>query len=162
MAEAGEIKGGMQGLSGDDVLKHLRAALEREAPDPLAAAERPSAAYQIGSALLQASTADADKAGREVLKVALAEAKDAKDVKHDLMVAIHYDLACAHARLKELDDAFAMLTQALEENKASSVEGIDGHWQEEDDDLAPLRADPRWKPLVEKFGKSTEKLPTGN
>lgn len=55
-----------------------------------------------------------------------------------------YNLACAHARMKQKDEAFAWLDRAIEAGYAS--------WRhmEDDDDLWSLRRDPRFERAVEK------------
>jgi predicted esterase len=63
----------------------------------------------------------------------------------DLFI-LHYNLACAHARLKELDPAFAALARAVELGYA--IEPGQAMNLERDPDLAALRADPRFAPLL--------------
>jgi phospholipase/carboxylesterase len=63
----------------------------------------------------------------------------------DLFV-LHYNLACAHARLKELDPAFAALARAVELGYA--IEPGQAANLERDPDLAALRADARFAPLL--------------
>jgi tetratricopeptide (TPR) repeat protein len=58
--------------------------------------------------------------------------------------ATTYNLACAHARLKERDAAFAWLDRAIDLG-AATADHI-----EEDDDLWNLRRDPRFEKAVEK------------
>jgi Flp pilus assembly protein TadD len=54
---------------------------------------------------------------------------------------LHYDLACSQALLGRKDDAFASLERAV------ALGFGDPALLDEDDDLASLRADPRWAPL---------------
>ncbi len=56
--------------------------------------------------------------------------------------ATAYDLACAHARLKERDAAFARLFEAIDLGAATADH------VEEDDDLWNLRRDPRFEEAV--------------
>ena len=58
--------------------------------------------------------------------------------------ATMYNLACAHARLKERDEAFAWLDKAIDA-RAVSASHLEG-----DDDLWNLRRDPRFRKGVEK------------
>ncbi len=55
-----------------------------------------------------------------------------------------YNLACAHARLGQPDEAFAALEGAVERGWADAAH------MEQDPDLAALRDDPRWKTLLAK------------
>jgi len=59
-----------------------------------------------------------------------------------------YNLACGYARLGKKDRAFEMLAQAVNENFGARTD-YDG-----DEDLATLRSDPRYQPLVERLPKS--------
>ena len=58
--------------------------------------------------------------------------------------ATTYNLACAHARLKEKDAAFAWLDEAIDAG------GVSAEHLEEDDDLWNLRRDPRFEKAVAK------------
>ncbi|MBK9372706.1 MAG: hypothetical protein IPN03_02945 [Holophagales bacterium] len=62
-----------------------------------------------------------------------------------------YNLACAHARLKEKDAAFAWLDKAIEAG-FSSYRRI-----EDDDDLFNLRRDPRFGKAVARAKDISEK-----
>ncbi len=65
--------------------------------------------------------------------------------------ATMYNLACAHARLKEKDEAFAWLDKAIDA-------GFRSYRQiEDDDDLFNLRRDPRFPKAVEKARKASER-----
>lgn len=66
--------------------------------------------------------------------------------------ATMYNLACAHARLKEKDEAFTWLGRAIDA-------GFRSYRQiEDDDDLFNLRRDPRFPKAVGKARKSSEKV----
>jgi tetratricopeptide (TPR) repeat protein len=65
--------------------------------------------------------------------------------------ATMYNLACAHARLKEKDEAFAWLDKAIEAGFNSD------HAIEDDDDLFNLRRDPRFPKAVAKARRASEK-----
>ena len=62
--------------------------------------------------------------------------------------ATTYNLACAHARLKERDAAFARLEEAI------ALGAVSADHLEEDDDLWNLRRDPRFGKAVEKARKA--------
>lgn len=62
-----------------------------------------------------------------------------------------YNLACAHARLKEKDEAFSWLDKAIDEG-FRSYRRI-----EDDDDLFHLRRDPRFRKAVDKARKGSER-----
>jgi len=65
--------------------------------------------------------------------------------------ATMYNLACAHARLKEKDEAFAWLDKAVDA-------GFHSYRQiEDDDDLFSLRRDPRFPRVVAKAREGSEK-----
>ena len=65
--------------------------------------------------------------------------------------ATMYNLACAHAQLKEKDRAFEWLDRAIAAGYADA-----GH-MEDDDDLWNLRRDPRFKKAVEKARAAEER-----
>jgi tetratricopeptide (TPR) repeat protein len=62
-----------------------------------------------------------------------------------------YNLACAYARMKQKDEAFAWLDRAIAAGYTS--------WRhmEEDDDLYNLRRDPRFDRAVEKARKAARR-----
>jgi tetratricopeptide (TPR) repeat protein len=66
-----------------------------------------------------------------------------------------YNLACAFARMKQKDEAFAWLDRAIEAGYSS--------WRhmEEDDDLYGLRRDPRFERAVEKARRAARKADDG-
>ena len=134
------------GIKFEDAVPRLRAALDKEAHEPLTGEETFHARHFLGDALLQLKNADSDKEARDLYKTAMAASKDAD---RPSLLGLRYNLACAHARLKELDDAFTHLTAVLEEDKKETVPGIQ-HWPK-DPDFENLKADPRWKTLLEKF-----------
>jgi len=63
----------------------------------------------------------------------------------------HYNLACAHARLGQKDEAFASLTKAIEKGYHDV-----GHMKE-DGDLASLREDKRFEELATKTQEAAKK-----
>jgi tetratricopeptide (TPR) repeat protein len=58
----------------------------------------------------------------------------------------YYNLACAHARLGQKDKAIEALSRAVDEGFA------DRAGMEKDEDLAPLRSDPRFQQLLVRMG----------
>jgi pentatricopeptide repeat protein len=61
----------------------------------------------------------------------------------------YYNMACAYARLKQIDKAFDMLGKAI-------VEGFaDRSTLETDEDLAPLRTDARFAPILARVPKTS-------
>jgi len=66
-----------------------------------------------------------------------------------------YNLACAHARMRQKDEAFAWLEKAIEAGYAS--------WRhmEEDEDLYNLRRDPRFDRAVEKARRAAKRAGDG-
>lgn len=67
--------------------------------------------------------------------------------------ATQYNLACAHARLKERDEAFAWLDRAIDAGFGSYRK------IEEDDDLFHLRRDPRFQKAVSKARRASGGAP---
>ncbi|MBK9968286.1 MAG: tetratricopeptide repeat protein [Holophagales bacterium] len=67
--------------------------------------------------------------------------------------ATQYNLACAHARLKEKDEAFAWLDKAIDAGFHSD------HQIENDDDLFNLRRDPRFAKAVARARKASGGIP---
>ena len=65
--------------------------------------------------------------------------------------ATMYNLACAHARLKEKDEAFACLDKAIDAGFVSYRQ------IEDDDDLFNLRRDPRFRKAVDKARNRSER-----
>ena len=61
----------------------------------------------------------------------------------------YYNMACAYARLKNIDKAFEMLGKAIDEGYANR------HSLETDTDLAPLRSDARFQALLARLPKTT-------
>jgi tetratricopeptide (TPR) repeat protein len=61
----------------------------------------------------------------------------------------YYNLACAYARLKNLDKAFEMINKAIDEGFANRGT------LESDSDLASLRSDPRFKKALERLPVQT-------
>jgi hypothetical protein len=126
----------------EPAIKELRGAFAADASYPLppkvAVAKRGHLAYML---LVEGQSAEA----RDILL---------EVVKHgDLAGESHwnnrYNLACAHAKLKEKDAAFAELTAVIERHAKEPVFGIEGWYV--DADFENLRDDPRWKALVEKY-----------
>lgn len=64
-----------------------------------------------------------------------------------------YNAACANALAGKPGEAFAMLEKALEKGYRNAAHA------ESDPDLATLRTDPRWKPLIERMAAKNPKNP---
>lgn len=126
-------------------IAYMKAAVAKDATGTLTAGERAACLGELGLALLFTKKADAE--ARDYLKEAVA---GTFDEPRSATVA-RYNLACAHGRLKELDEAFAALTASLEADaKAGDGAGITRIWRA-DEDLASLKQDPRWTELEKKF-----------
>ena len=130
-------------------IAEIEASLAPAAAPPLSPRLRAVALRHLGAVLLYVKTPEADAKGRDALKRALEE-PGAKEVSKDETAGWRYDLACAHARLRELDPAFAALRAALVQDKESPLRGI-AHWRE-DPDFTNLKADPRWAEILKEFG----------
>jgi hypothetical protein len=127
----------------DDGISHYRAALGKDATGEFSAGQRARTQGQLGGLLLQKGGPSVE--ARDLLKEAVAAAAS---LKRDDGLVYQYNLACAHARLKEIDDAFKQLTPVLEENAKSVIGGI--HWIE-DEDFDGLHSDARWEELKKKY-----------
>jgi len=75
----------------------------------------------------------------------------AATTKGEAMANPLYDAACCQAQGGEIDAAFATLDRAVTAGLTNVDMGIDV-------DLAPLRADPRWKALLAKIAEQKAKL----
>jgi len=126
-------------------VERLRAALASDASSPLTGSQAVSALGALGTALLLMGGKDAEE--RDALKKAVA---GASELDRAGAMGNLYNLACAHARLKELDEAFTHLTAVLAQHAKEPIRGID-HWRK-DPDFANLQADPRWAKLLETYG----------
>lgn len=127
-------------------IEHLKAALSKDATKPLDARDTIVAKGNLGQAYLNQGLPSTE--ARDLLEEAVA---GAAEIDRVWGVAFRYDLACAHARLKELDEAFALLSGVLADIAKEPVEGIDEIWRK-DVDFDHLRPDPRWKKLLETYG----------
>ena len=128
----------------DDAIARFRAALAKDATGTLTPREATSARGELAGSLLQKSGPSTE--ARDLLKEAL---KSLDAVPRDVGIGYRYNLACAHARLKELDEAFPPLEKALADNKEKPIQGI-SHWRK-DPDFEPLKGDPRWAKLLETY-----------
>lgn len=131
----------------DPAISHLRAALAKDASNPLGARDATIARGNLGSAIL--NKGGPSEEARDALKEAV---KTVSEVSREEGIGYRYDLACAHARLKEIEPAFALLTAVLEDHAKEPVNGISA-WRK-DPDFENLKADPRWKKLLETYGES--------
>jgi hypothetical protein len=129
----------------------MRAALSESATPPLDATFRALGQGELAGFLLQVKTPEADVEARDLLKRAVAAPAD---LTKQGVAAFRYNLACAHARLKELDPAFEELKKALAVDKDTPLAGISDWWRK-DPDFENLKADPRWKDVILKeFGEA--------
>lgn len=128
----------------DQAIVHLRAATAKDATGTLTPREATSARGELGGVLLNKGGPSTE--ARDLLKEAV-KALDA--VPRDAGIGYRYNLACAHARLKELDEAFPMLEKALADDAKDPIDGI-SHWRK-DPDFESLKADPRWAKLLETY-----------
>ena len=97
---------------------------------------------------------DASVLAEAVRLLDAAVALEDRSPNSDLAYTNRYNLACAHARLGHIDKAFEYLENALELGKvrhpfAFGPEFV--HLRDKDEDMAPLRKDERWGPLIEKY-----------
>jgi hypothetical protein len=136
------------GVTWPDVVARLRAALDKDAHEPLTGDDVRKARTALADDLLHLETDEGNKEARDVYKLALA---DVKDVPAAELAGMRYNYACALSRLKDLDEAFKMLGLVLEAGKTENLPGIEEIWRLKDDDLVPMRADDRWKALLEKY-----------
>ena len=129
----------------DPAIRHFRASLDKGATHPLAVRETVLAKGNLGQTIL--NKGGPSEEARTWIKEAVA---GIAEIPYDFGIGLRYDLACAHGRLKELDDAFKLLTAVLEDVRKEPVEGIEDLWRK-DPDFDNLKADERWKKLLEKF-----------
>ncbi len=110
------------------------------------------AAAQLGGILLTwKDKSKLDEATR-ALEIAVKYEKDGRRMSQRF--ESRYNLACAYARAKRVDDAFKMLEKSLEVLKNMPVRAWRNshkHAEEKDEDMAPLRNDPRFSKLMEDF-----------
>jgi predicted esterase len=69
---------------------------------------------------------------------------------------LHFNLSCAHARLQEIDAAFAALDQAI--TRGYAIHPLQMANLERDPDLEPLRADARYAALVARARTRNDEL----
>jgi tetratricopeptide (TPR) repeat protein len=111
-----------------------------------------SVAGRAGGMLLEKK--DASVLTEAVRLLDAAVAVEGRSPNADLAYANRYNLACAHARLGNLDKAFEYLEGALELGATRPPFAFGSsfvHLRDKDDDMAPLRKDERWEPLIEKY-----------
>lgn len=128
----------------DAAIAHSKAAVEPGTSYPLTPAEAWEVRHHI--AVLFNFEGGHAKEARDIL----LECVKHRDIAGDRNYwTARYNLAGAHALMKEKDAAFADLTAALEQNVTEPVFGIEP-WREAED-FAVLHDDPRWKALLEKY-----------
>jgi hypothetical protein len=140
----------------DKGIANFRAVFAKDATGDVTAKDRTMAQGELGSLLLQKGGPSVE--ARDALKEAVA---GKANIERQALMGYVYNLACAHARLKELDDAFKHLSDVLEENSKVRVEGIE-HWREGDPDFDNLKSDARWTELTKKYPPSASRPSDGN
>jgi len=154
----------VQGQNPGAALRPYRRALRPGAPIPPPDDWIVEAAYLAGQELLQQQT-------RHVLDETLTILRRGVDAEESaphaqLRFGNRYNLACTYARLGQMDEAFAQLEESLRFLRAASAEEtLDPagggtpldyatnykHALEIDTDMASLREDARWAPLMAKY-----------
>ncbi|MDA1194568.1 MAG: hypothetical protein O2894_05230 [Planctomycetota bacterium] len=120
-------------------------------------------AGQHGGLLLERKTADVLAEATRALKVAVEHEIDGKD--NGRRFQNRYNLSCALARAKAIDEAIEMLKAALEVAKSmpdAYFRTQYTHIQEKDDDMKPLRDDPRFSKLMADFKPAEKPKPKGH
>jgi len=131
----------------EDAIGRFRAAISKDATGSLTPREAASLRGELGGALLQKGGPSTE--ARDLLKEAV---KLIDAVSREAGIGFRYNLACAHGRLKELDEAFPALEKALADNAKDPLDGI-SHWRK-DPDFETLKGDPRWAKLLETHPES--------
>jgi hypothetical protein len=127
---------------------HFKAALDKDAVAPLTGDALTRGKGHYGQWILTSANGAPSAEARDLLLEAV-KGLPGKTIKPKDAIGLRYDLACAYARLKELDPAFEHLSKALEENALTPVVPA-SHWRNDDPDMQNLKADPRWAKLLEK------------
>jgi hypothetical protein len=147
---------GAEAKAWEPAIRELRAALATDLAIPLDAKALVVAQDSLGLALLeQKGGDDVNKEARDVLAKAWAGGQQL-DPKHGGGLLSRYNLACAHARLKEIDAAFEHLTgllEAIAKLPPSALSQLSDAWRA-DPDFEGLKSDPRWKALDAKYPAS--------
>lgn len=139
----------------DEALASYRKALDEKAPVQAKPEWIVLVAGRVGHMLLLQEE-------EGVLEEALAALKRAvaleKHGENDLMrFGNRYNLACTFARLGRLDEAFAELERSLKIGKEALGDAYaqnHEHARTRDPDMEPLRKDPRFQKLMEKYAPS--------
>lgn len=125
-------------------------AISKDATRPLSAGDAATARGNLGGFIL--NKGGASTRARDVLKEAVKNPGAAGESE---IMGWRYNLACAHGRLKEVDEAFANLTPVLVFMEKTPVEGM-AHWRK-DPDFDNLHADARWAEFLKKYGAEAPK-----
>lgn len=154
----------VQGQSPADALEPYRRALRPGAPIPPPDDWVVEAAYLAGQALLRRQTRHVLDEALTILRRGVVAEESAPHAQ--LRFGNRYNLACTYARLGQVDEAFAHLEEGLRFLRtASAEETLDPagggapldyvsnykHALEIDTDMASLREDARWAPLMAKY-----------
>ena len=130
--------------------KHARKALAPDAVHPPRGTLLTSLAGQAAGLLLEQKEDRFNEEALPWLKIAV----DGEALNMPRKFEDRYNLACTYARLDKKDEAFHWLRQSLETGLLLPWERYGKsfvHMEEKDEDMKPLRDDPRWAPLVKEF-----------
>lgn len=157
------LKGRLVHRQGTELaLEHFRKALADGAPAPAPARWAVQAAFELGQMLLLRGSKDVEAEALTVLEKAVQW--EAEAANPFMRFGNRYNLACAHARVGQVDKAFPHLEESLrflqqawlqERNERGFSElAYPQHYEHArtvDGDLAPLRSDARFAALMEKY-----------
>ena len=149
----------------DKAIAHFTKALDADAFPPKGSV-RVFVAGQMGGIILTWKDRSKLDAAIRALEIAVEHERDAK--QQSQRYGNRYNLACAYARAKRIDDAFEMLESCLKMLKNMPVSAWRTHHKhadEKDEDMKPLREDPRFSELMSRYKPPEEKkrkLPKGH
>ena len=136
----------------DQALEFFRQSIKPDLPAPALPAWQASAAGRVGHELLVQDDADLLEEEAAALELAVRLNKHAENDMSRF--GNHYNLACTYARLDRLDEAFRELEASLkfaQEKLGEAYADQYAHAKDRDSDMDPLREDPRFKALMEKY-----------
>jgi tetratricopeptide (TPR) repeat protein len=141
----------------EDAFPYFRKAISDATPIPARMAWRVFAAGELGLGLLVAGTPEGLTEAVTVLLFAVRNEQPAAAAT--ARFGNRYNLACAYARLGDLDAAFAALEASLALGQAELGDDYAFHYahcRDKDTDMAALRADARFTALLEKYVPGAE------
>lgn len=139
-------------------VKHFARSLEADVKYPPKGSVLVFAAGQLGGMLLTWKDKSRLEEATKALELAVKNEREAKTQAQRF--GNRYNLACAYARKGRKDDAFKNLEVALEVGKNMPVSYFRAQYEnirEKDEDMAPLRSDPRFSELMKRFKPPEEK-----